>query len=103
MAVATIKLHQTGKSLSAELRHTNHVTVEFRPLPEWEGEFGFDWMRDEGGNSYKENILRGYKPNENREGKLSYRQLDKSEAFKKLEVSKSKNWREIILSIIFHI
>ena len=85
MAVATIKLHQTGKSLSAELRHTNHVTVEFRPLPEWEGEFGFDWMRDEGGNSYKENILRGYKPNENREGKLSYRQLDKSEAFKKLE------------------
>ena len=47
MAVATIKLHQTGKSLSAELKYKEECVVFFRPLPDWDGEFGFDWLREE--------------------------------------------------------
>lgn len=45
MAVATIKLHQTGKSLSAELKPKGVGVIEFRPHDNYDGEFGFDWVR----------------------------------------------------------
>ena len=44
MAVATIKLHQTGKSLSAELKPKGVGVIEFRPHDNYDGEFGFDWV-----------------------------------------------------------
>ena len=60
MAVATIKLHQTGKSLSAELKPKGVGVIEFRPHDNYDGEFGFDWVLYNDDTIYKD-IIGKYK------------------------------------------
>ena len=47
MAVATITLRQTGKSVSGELKHTPDFFIHFRLSKKYDGDFGFDWLRKE--------------------------------------------------------
>lgn len=47
MAIATITLHATGKKISAELKPNGVGVIHFRPHANYQGEFGFDWVRDE--------------------------------------------------------
>lgn len=47
MAIATITLHATGKKISAELKPNGLGVIHFRPHADYQGEFGFDWVRDE--------------------------------------------------------
>lgn len=47
MAIATITLHATGKKISAELKPNGLGVIHFRPHANYQGEFGFDWVRDE--------------------------------------------------------
>lgn len=60
MAVATIKLHQTGKSLLAELKPKEVGVIEFRPHDNYDGEFGFDWVLYNDDTIYKD-IIGKYK------------------------------------------
>ncbi|WP_392420060.1 hypothetical protein ACF3OE_12145 [Capnocytophaga canis] len=46
--IATFTLHATGQKVSAELKEIERkYLIHFRRPDKYEGEFGFDWMRDE--------------------------------------------------------
>lgn len=46
--IATFTLHATGQKVSAELKEIERkYLIHFRRPDNYEGEFGFDWMRDE--------------------------------------------------------
>ena len=63
------------------------AVVYFRPLEDWRGEFGFDWMRDKyfpfkNELAYKDIISSGYSTKEDEHGKR--RDLTKDEAYSQL-------------------
>ncbi|WP_315424945.1 phage baseplate assembly protein V [Capnocytophaga sputigena] len=71
----------------APLEKIGLAVVYFRPLEDWKGEFGFDWMRDKyfpfkNELAYKDIISSGYSTKEDEHGKR--RDLTKDEAYSQL-------------------
>ena len=71
----------------APLEEIGLAVVYFRPLEDWRGEFGFDWMRDKyfpfkNELAYKDIISSGYSTKEDEHGKR--RDLTKDEAYSQL-------------------
>lgn len=71
----------------APLEEIGLAVVYFRPLEDWKGEFGFDWMRDKyfpfkNELAYKDIILSGYSTKEDEHG--NRRDLTKDEAYSQL-------------------
>jgi phage-related baseplate assembly protein len=71
----------------ASLEKIGLAVVYFRPLEDWRGEFGFDWMRDKyfpfkNELAYKDIISSGYSTKEDEHGKR--RDLTKDEAYSQL-------------------